>query len=193
MSDRTSRSDPAADGVVDIDAYVETEHSTGQLQEPIWIPVRVLAQIAGLLTLVLALFITATVLLRAVDLGVVGAVELSSLSMVVLTVLVIPAVTAADDNFRVEIIDFVVGSRGVHWLNVFGLLVQLFVTAFITFAALELFIHDLDTGTTMAGELYLSRWWMTAIVFIGFVGTLYATIINLVRTVRGTSTNESEA
>lgn len=181
------------DGVVDVGAFVETEHSVGQLQDRLWFPVRVLGQIAGLLTLVLALFVTATVLLRVVDLGVVGAVELAALSMVALTVLVIPAVTAADDNFRVEIIDFVLGPRPLHWLNVFGLLVQLCVTAFITFAVLELFIHDIDTGTTMAGELYLRRWWLTAIVLIGFFGALYATIVNLIRVLRGVSNTESEA
>ncbi|AGF73715.1 TRAP transporter small permease [Corynebacterium halotolerans] len=189
MIDKTS----GVDGGVDVGEFVETEHSAGQLQGRVWAPVRVLGQIAGLLTLVLALFVTATVLLRVVDLGVVGAVELASLSMVVLTVLIIPAVTAADDNFRVEIVDFLVGPRSLHWLNVFGLLVQLFVTAFITFAVLELFIHDIDTGTTMAGELYLRRWWLTAVVFIGFVGALYATVINLVRVFRSTLTNESEA
>lgn len=188
MSDNHTR----AEGVVDVGAFVETNEAPGQLKPRKWIPVRVLGQLGGLLVLVLALFTTATVILRFLDLGVVGAVELASLSMVLVTVLVIPAVTAADENFRVELIDFFATEEVVHRLNIFALIVQLLVTAFITFSALDLFIHDVDTRTTMAGELYLQRSWMTGIVLVGFIGVLYATVVNFIRTLRGSTIDKSE-
>lgn len=188
MSEKT----PQQDGVVDLGAFDTTEETSGQSKPRVWAPVRVLGQVAGLLVLVLSLFITVTVILRFFDFGVVGSVELAALSMVLVTVLVAPVVTAADDNFRVEIVDLFLPGQVVHKLNIFGLIIQLLVMAFITFAALDLFIHDLDTGTTMAGELYLSRWWMTGIVLIGFIGALYATIVRFVRALRGIATDKNE-
>lgn len=188
MSEKT----PPQDGVVDVGAFSEMEETSDQHKPLIWMPARVLGQVSGLLVLILALFITVTVILRFFDFGVVGSVELAALSMVLITVLVVPAVTAADDNFRVEIVDLFSPESVVHRLNIFGLIVQLLVTAFITFAALDLFINDVDTGTTMAGELYLPRWWMTGIVLIGFIGALYATIVRFIRTLRGIATDKNE-
>ena len=45
-------------------------------------------------------------------------------------------------------------------------------------------ISDLDTKTTMVGELSLPRYYLSICVFIGFVVLLHASVLYLLRDIR---------
>jgi len=139
-------------------------------------PLRFLQSLDGLLIIALSLFITVVVLLRVAGIGVTGAVELGAMSMVVLVALGIPAVTRADENFRLEIIDFFVSAKTLSRLDAIGLAIQLVVTCAVWLFSVDLFINDVRTQTTMGGEKSLSRYWLTGAVAVGFAGVLYALI-----------------
>ncbi len=161
----------------------DTANDTADLRERIWIPERALEGIAAVLIIALAVFVTLTVILRYFGQGVLGTVELSALAMVVLTVLVVPAATAADENFIVEIVDMLERPRLVDMARLLGAVVQLIVSLFLAFSALELFLYDWSTKTTMAGELSMARYWLSLAVFLGFAVLVHASVLFLIRLV----------
>jgi TRAP-type C4-dicarboxylate transport system permease small subunit len=177
-----------ADGVDRAEEALETLPDTvndiTDISAPTWLPERLLEYLGAVVIIALSVFIAVTVVMRFTGHGVLGAVELSALAMVLITVLVIPAATAADDNFKVEIVDMFNRPRLVVVGQVIGAIVQLVVALFLTFSALELLVNDWTTKTTMAGDLALHRYWLSAAVFIGFAVLLHATVFYLIRTIR---------
>lgn len=170
----------------------DSANETTTLSTRLWWPEKSLELVAGILLIILTLFVTVTVLMRYFGHGVLGTVEISALSMVVITALVVPAATASDDNFKVEIVDMLNRPKWVYAAAVLGAVVQLFVSLFLAFSSLELLIYDWNTKTTMAGELSLPRYWLSLIVFIAFAILLHAAIVFLIRLVK-TRTTESTA
>lgn len=91
---------------VEVDGETNTIEELARLKAPNLIVQRLLQGIAAAIILALAVFITVSVIMRYTGNGILGAVEIAALSMVLLTVLVVPAATVADENFRVELADF---------------------------------------------------------------------------------------
>lgn len=149
-----------------------------------WLPEKFLEHIGAVVVLVLTVFIAVTVVMRYLGHGALGAVELSALAMVIITVLVAPAAVGADDNFKVEIVDMFNRPMWVMVCQVLGAVVQLVVAVFLTFSSIELMVSDLDTKTTMAGELSLPRYYLSICVFVGFVALVHASVLYLVRDIR---------
>lgn len=181
--------EPRDSKAVDLGKAVETPHDLKALQGPIYLPQRILQGIGAALLLILAVFITVSVIMRYLGNGVLGAVELAAMSMVIITALVIPAATAADENFRVEVADFFAGVKTMKALNVLSIVVQLAVALFLAAAAIDLLIHDIATRTTMGGELSLPRWWLSLPVAAGFIGIIYSTILVIFRIRRSPAAN----
>ncbi|WP_145941913.1 TRAP transporter small permease subunit [Corynebacterium glyciniphilum] len=190
MSSTTSHTgggiSPANSAEEALEALPDTVNDTTDISARTWLPERLLEYLGAVVILVLAVFIAVTVVMRFTGHGVLGAVELSALAMVLITVLVIPAATAADDNFKVEILDMFNRPTLVVIGQLIGAVVQLIVALFLTFSALELLINDWTTKTTMAGELALHRYWLSLAVFVGFAVMLHATVFYLIRSIRTT-------
>lgn len=159
----------------------QLEPESEQLTAPVWSPIRLLQGLGALLILAVAVFVTVTTLSRVAGNGVLGAVEIGALSMVFLTALSIPAVTAADENFRLEIIDHFTGPRTQRMLELIGLVLQLVIGAVVTVFMVSLFINDITTLTTTAGELGISRYWVSGAAVVGFAGVVYAVLVRLLR------------
>lgn len=157
-----------------------------------WWPEISLEWLAGVLIIILTLFVTITVMMRFAGSGVLGAVELSALAMVIVTVLVVPAATAADDNFKVEIVDMFNRPSLVKSTRILGAAVQLVVSLFLAFSALELFIYDWSTKTTMAGELSIPRYWLSLVIFVSFAVLVHAAVLFLLRLVRSQGRDKVE-
>lgn len=172
--------DSAEEALGHLESANEARHLTGSR----WIPERIFEGAAAVLIIGLAVFVTLTVILRYFGQGVLGTVELSAISMVVLTVLVIPAATAADENFVVEIVDLFKRPRLVDAARLLGAVVQVIVSLFLAFSALELLLYDWSTQTTMAGELSMPRYWLSLAVFLGFTLLVHASVLFLIRLVR---------
>lgn len=153
-----------------------------ELARPVWAPARWLFRLAAGVVLLLALFVTVTVLLRAVGVGVTGSVELAAASMIILTVLAVPAVTAADRNFRMELVDLIAGPKALGALERVSTIAQTLVALFVAAAAVLLAFKDLTTGITMLGELAWPRWLLTAPVAAGFLVLTYVLVMRLVHT-----------
>lgn len=188
MSSTTPHTDgrfsPADSAEEVLEALPDTVNDTTDISARTWLPERLLEYLGAIVILVLTVFIAVTVVMRFTGHGVLGAVELSALAMVLITVLVIPAATAADDNFKVEILDMFNRPVLVVIGQLIGAVVQLVVALFLTFSALELLINDWTTKTTMAGELALHRYWLSLAVFVGFAVMLHATVFYLIRSIR---------
>jgi TRAP-type C4-dicarboxylate transport system permease small subunit len=178
LDEASSNSAAAADL---IDGLPEAPDETSSLQGRRWIPERILEHLGAVVILVLTVFIAVTVVMRYIGHGVLGSVELSALAMVVITVLVAPAAVGADDNFKVEIVDMFNRPTWVTACQVLGAVVQLIVAVFLTFSSMDLMLRDLDTKTTMAGELSLPRYYLSICVFVGFVCMLHASVLYLIR------------
>lgn len=163
----------------------ESPSSTAELSEKTWVVQRALQGAGGILLFLLAVIVVVSVLMRVIGQGLIGVVELGAISMVVITVLVIPSVTAADENFRVEVIDFFVSQETIRRLDVMGLFLQTIVGVVLTVSAIDLFINDVVTGTTLTGELGVPRMWITLLVSLGFLAMVHALGVRLVREVRG--------
>lgn len=174
---------------VNLDDEGEVPNDIKILAPPKFLPQRILQGIGAAIILGLAIFITVSVILRYMGSGILGSVEIASLGMVLITVLVIPAATAADENFRVEVADFFVGEKALSWLNVLGVIVQVVVALFLAAAAIDLLWHDLSTGTTMGGELSMPRWWVSLPITAGFVGLVYSTFLTAARIRRSPAAN----
>lgn len=169
------------DMVVDLGDEVDAPADTTLMTGAAHLPQRILQSVGAAVLLFLAIFVTVTVILRYFGHGVLGAVEIAALGMVVITVMVIPAVTLADENFRVEVADFFVSVKTLNKLEVLSIAIQILVSVFLAAAAIDLLIHDISTRTTMAGELSLERWLLSLPVAIGFIGTVYSTVLVAMR------------
>lgn len=174
---------------VDLGKAAETPHDLAALPGRALLPQRLLQGIGAAVLLALAVLVTIAVIMRYLGNGIIGVVEIASMCMVVITVLVIPAATAADENFRVEVADFFVGEKTMARLNILSIIVQIVVAVFLAIAAVDLLIHDIDTLTTMGGELSLPRWWLSLPVALGFVGVVYSTILVALRIRRDPGAN----
>lgn len=184
---------PMKDSATDaLERLPDSANETTELSTRLWWPEKSLEWLAGLLLLILTLFVSATVLMRFSGNGVLGAVEISAIAMVVITALVVPAATAADDNFKVEIVDMFNKPGLVRAATVLGAVVQMIVSLFLAFSSLELLIYDWNTKTTMAGELSMPRYLLSFIVFISFAVLLHATILFLVQLLRSRGSNGTE-
>lgn len=184
---------PMKDSATDaLERLPDSANETTELSTRLWWPEKSLEWLAGLLLLILTLFVTVTVLMRFSGNGVLGAVEISAIAMVVITALVVPAATAADDNFKVEIVDMFNKPGLVRAATVLGAVVQMIVSLFLAFSSLELLIYDWNTKTTMAGELSMPRYLLSFIVFISFAVLLHATILFLVQLLRSRGSNGTE-
>lgn len=176
---------PAHDVAQDaLEQLPDSANELTTLSRRTWWPEISLEWVAGLLIIILTLFVTVTVTMRFAGSGVLGAVELSALAMVIVTVLVIPAATAADDNFKVEIVDMFNRPGLVKNTRILGAVVQLIVSLFLAFSSLELFIYDWSTKTTMAGELSIPRYWMSLFIFVSFAVLVHAASLFLFRLMR---------
>ncbi|MGP9723904.1 TRAP transporter small permease subunit [Corynebacterium sp. AOP40-9SA-29] len=188
MNSQTPRTDgpvvPTDSAEVVLEALPDSVNDTTDISARTWLPERALEYLGAGVILVLAVFIAVTVVMRFTGHGVLGAVELSALAMVLITVLVVPAATAADDNFKVEILDMFNRPLLVVVGQLIGAVVQLVVALFLTFSALELLVNDWNTKTTMAGELAIHRYWLSLAVFVGFAVLLHATVFYLIRSIR---------
>ncbi|QGU05170.1 TRAP transporter small permease [Corynebacterium comes] len=166
---------------VDLGGSAETPHDLSLLPGRALLPQRLLQGIGAAVLLAMAVLVTVAVIMRYLGNGIIGAVEIASMCMVVITVLVIPAATVADENFRVEVADFFAGEKTMAGLNVLSIIVQVVVSVFLAIAAVDLLIHDINTLTTMGGELSLPRWWLSLPVALGFIGVVYSTILVALR------------
>ena len=187
--DPSPMKDSASDA---LERLPDSANETTELSTRLWWPEKSLEWLAGLLLLILTLFVTVTVLMRFSGNGVLGAVEISAIAMVVITALVVPAATAADDNFKVEIVDMFNKPGLVRAATVLGAVVQTVVSLFLAFSSLELLIYDWNTKTTMAGELSMPRYWLSFIVFLSFAVLLHAAIFFLVQLLRSRGDNGTE-
>lgn len=184
---------PAHDVAQDaLEQLPDSANELTTLSRRTWWPEISLEWVAGLLIIILTLFVTVTVIMRFAGSGVLGAVELSALAMVIVTVLVIPAATAADDNFKVEIVDMFNRPGLVKNTRILGAVVQLIVSLFLAFSSLELFIYDWSTKTTMAGELSIPRYWMSLVIFVSFAVLVHAASLFLFRLMRSRRKTDNE-
>jgi TRAP-type C4-dicarboxylate transport system permease small subunit len=174
---------------VDLGGTMDTPHDLSSLPGRPLLPQRLLQGIGAAVLLALMVVVTVAVIMRYLGNGIIGVVEIASMCMVVITVLVIPAATVADENFRVEVADFFVGEKTMARLNVLSIVVQVVVSVFLAIAAVDLLIHDITTLTTMGGELSLPRWWLSLLVALGFLGVVYSTLLVALRIRRNPSAN----
>lgn len=188
------RSDDLNDDIGPLEPHQDahTPQDIDPLRAPNLVVQRVLQGVAAAMILALSVFITASVIMRYSGNGILGAVEIAALSMVLITVLVIPATTVADENFRVELADFFLSIRSLSHLNIFNIIVQLFVSLFLAAATIQLLLSDLAMGTTIGGELSLPRWWVTLPITIGFLGLVYSSIL-VTMSIRKSSTRHTES
>lgn len=179
------------DGQVEIESGTERLDEKVQLAGLIFAPQRVLQGIGASIILVLSVFVTVAVILRYTGNAIIGVVEITSLAMVVITVLVIPAATAADENFRVEVVEFFVKAKCLVGLEVLSVILHMLVAGFLVFSSADLLVNDLRTGTTMGGELGMPRWWVSLPITLGFLGFMYSSILATRRLRKPLSSNST--
>ncbi|GAA3062921.1 MULTISPECIES: TRAP transporter small permease [Actinomycetes] len=175
MSDVQTHEDLARD----MSTTSEDHQADRELAQTVWTPARWLFHLAAGTVLLLTLFVSGTVILRAAGIGVPGSVELAAASMVLLTVLALPAVTALDRNFRMDLIDLIAPARALRILDRIALGVQAVVAVFLAGTAVLLAVKDLTTGITMLGELAWPRWILTAPVAMGLLTLAYVLAVRL--------------
>lgn len=160
---------PSAD---DIAANAHLHHSEAEeeaLRHPNWLPAHIPEVIGASVVFLLAIGVAAGVALRYAGQGVLGLIELASLSMLIMVVLGAAGLSYRDEHVRLELVDSMLGEKGVDRLEIFVDVFQLVVTAVVTFALWEVFRSDLVTGTTLGGELDIARKWVSGTTVICFV------------------------
>lgn len=181
------REDGPAPGEEDVLAASHLHHSEAEqeaLDNPDWLPAKIPETIGAVVVLVLMVGVAAGVLLRAAGHGVLGLVELASLSMLVVVVLGAAGLSYRDEHVRLEIIDAALGEKRVNRLELFVDTVQILVTAVVIYALSEVFRTDLMTGTTLSGELDIPRQWVSGVAVICFLLVLVVLIRKVVVDVR---------
>lgn len=160
---------PSAD---DIAANAHLHHSEAEeeaLRHPNWLPARIPEALGALVVFLLVIGVAVGVALRYVGQGVLGLVELASLSMLIMVVLGAAGLSYRDEHVRLELIDSLLGERGVDRLEILVDIIQLVVVAVVTFALWEVFRSDLVTGTTLGGELDIARKWVSGTTVVCFL------------------------
>lgn len=156
----------------DLAANAHLHHSAAEeeaLRHPDWLPARVPEVAGALVVFLLVIGVAVGVVLRYAGQGVLGLIELASLSMLILVVLGAVGLSYRDEHVRLELIDMVLGDKGVRRLEPFVDVFQLVVTAVVTYALWEVFRSDLLTGTTLSGELGIARKWVSGTAVICFL------------------------
>ncbi|MGJ3509883.1 TRAP transporter small permease [Enemella sp. A6] len=149
-----------------------------------WLPLRGLEYLGGFVVLGMALLITASVVMRAMGYGLTGVIELSSVAMLFLVLLGAPALANRDEHVRLELIDMVAKDNHLRLLSIFGALVQLVVIGFLLYATWMLFQTDLARGTTVAGELRMPRFYVTAGAMVGFLALAIGVVVRMLHELR---------
>lgn len=179
------------EGQVDLGSDAALLDEKEQLDGPIFAPQRVLQGIGAAIILAISVLVTVAVILRYTGNGIIGVVEITALAMVVVTVLVIPAATAADENFRVEVVEFLLKTKSLVRLEILSVIFHILVAGFLVFSSVDLLANDLRTGTTMGGELGMPRWWVSLPITSGFLGFLYSSILAALRLRRSLSSHSA--
>lgn len=174
----------APDFTHDIHA-VESSEERAAMGGPAWLPVRLVEWAGALVILALMFGVTYGVVMRTAGRGVLGLLELAAVAVLVIALFGAPSLTYRDENVRLEIIDMFASPRVLKVLNIVSDLFQLVVVAVIVYAAVTLFMTDLERGTTMTGELRLKRYWLTGMIALGFAVVAAATIRKLWHDIRG--------
>lgn len=175
----------------DLLAATHLHHSEAEqeaIEHPDWLPAKIPEAVGALVVFLLMIGVAGGVLLRYTGHGVLGLIELASLSMLVVVVLGAAGLSYRDEHVRLEIIDGAIGTKGVQRLEIFVDAVQILVTGVVIYALSEVFRTDLLTGTTLSGELAIPRKWVSGVAVICFVLVLVVLVRKLVvdlRVVRG--------
>lgn len=157
-----------------------------------WLPAKVPEALGALTVFILAISVTVGVILRYAGFGVLGLVELAALSMLLIVVLGAAGLSYRDEHVRLELIDAKIGEKNISRLELFVDAFQILVTAVVVFALFEVFRSDLETGTTLSGELDIARKWVsgTAMICFSLVGiVLVRKAVIDIRTVRDRTDN----
>ena len=177
MADETPSPRPSGDSEAirvpapDVAHDAHLHHSAAEqeaLSHRDWWPVRVPELLAALVVLCLVVGVTIGVVLRVAGEGVLGLVELASLSMLLIVVLGAASLSDLDEHVRLELIDAVAGQSLLRFLDFLGGVIQLVVVGVVVYALQDLFRSDLATGTTTGGELDLKRSWLSGSATVGF-------------------------
>lgn len=174
----------------DLHAALEAQ---GDPPAPAWLPVQVLEWLGGLVVVALAVGVTFGVGMRASGRGLLGVLELGGLSMVFLVLLGAPALALRDEHVRLELADFILSSKSLKWLQLFGLVVQFLVTVLLMYAMWQVLQVDLRRGTTIGGELRLPRMWVSGFALFGFALLAAAIVRRFVHDLRGKTTHSEIA
>lgn len=117
--------------------------------------------------ILLMLGVTAAVILRMFGIAATGVIELGGLSLLFITFLAAPHVTARDGNVKLELIDSLLSKRTLNLVDIVSVLVQITVAALLLWASAELTLNDMERGTSIGGELRLPRWLVGMVVPVG--------------------------
>ncbi|WP_068250521.1 TRAP transporter small permease [Janibacter corallicola] len=188
-SERTGpdRDDGPEAGEEDVLAASHLHHSEAEqeaLANPDWLPAKIPEAVGAAVVLILMVGVAVGVILRYTGHGVLGLIELASLSMLVVVVLGAAGLSYRDEHVRLEIIDSALGEKRVGRLELFVDAVQILVTVMVIYALSEVFRTDLMTGTTLSGELDIPRQWVSGVAVICFLLVLVVLIRKVVVDVR---------
>lgn len=182
---------PAPDDLLATTHLHHSEAEQEAIEHPDWLPARIPEAVGALVVFLLMIGVGGGVLLRYTGHGVLGLIELASLSMLVIVVLGAAGLSYRDEHVRLEIIDAAVGKKGITRLELFVDVFQILVTAVVIYALFEVFRMDLMTGTTLSGELAIPRKWVSGVAVVCFVLVLVVLIRKMavdLRVVRGANT-----
>ena len=172
---------PSGEEVVEELESMQIEESS---DSDVWIPGLVLEWLGALVVIVLSVAITAGVVARFFGTGIFGVVELSALSMVVMVLLGSGALAARDGHVKLELLDTVLKPRQLKAVNILSDVVQIVVTALLTWAMFSLFLNDLDRGTTVAGDVQFPRVVLAATAMVCFAVLCLTILLRLIRDLR---------
>lgn len=167
--DRDEEWQPDPDDLLAATHLHHSEAEQSALEHPDWLPAKIPETIGALVVFLLMVGVAGGVFLRYAGHGVLGLIELASLSMLVVVVLGAAGLSYRDEHVRLEIVDGALGEKGVNRLELFVDAVQLLVTAVIIYALSEVFRTDLLTGTTLSGELGIPRKWVSGVAVVCFL------------------------
>lgn len=160
---------PASEDLVATAKLHHSEFEQEAIEHPDWLPAKVPEAVGAAVVLLLALGVTAGVVMRYSGRGVLGLVELASLSMIIVVVLGAAGLSYRDEHVRLELIDSALGDKRVSRLELFVDAVMLLVTAVVIYALFSVFRLDLSFGTTLSGELGIPRMWVSGVAAICFL------------------------
>ncbi len=140
--------------------------------------------LAGLVVLAITAIVTATVIFRALNIPLIGAVEVASLLLVVMTLLAAPGLAKRDEHVKVELSNGLGGLRTQRVIDLIALALQIIVTVILLYGTAVLFLSDLQHPVTVAGELRWPRYLVTAVLPLSFLIMLTILVPKFVQTAR---------